>query len=85
MSIHDLRWAWELTVPAAMGAAEDADYAMMGVEDVAQMLGMSKIWVYKKFTAENPPMKFGNISKWYRWQVLAYMDARHRAAIGGRR
>lgn len=66
--------------PAGMPADPAPDHAVIGVNEIAEMTGMSVRWVYETFTVLVPPMKFGNRSRWYRWQVLAWIDAQHRAA-----
>lgn len=63
-------------------SAPDVD--VVGVSEVAGMTGMSDRWVYEVFSVPAKggikPMKFGNKSKWYRWEVQAWIANRHRAA-----
>jgi predicted DNA-binding transcriptional regulator AlpA len=51
---------------------------------VADMIGMSRRWVYETFSVPArggiKPMKFGHVSKWYRWEVQTWVAEKHRAA-----
>lgn len=58
----------------------EADDDLVGVQEVATHFDMSLRWVYDTFTVEVPPMKFGNRSRWYRWQLKAYAAEKYRAA-----
>ena len=67
-------------MPTSMNSAE-----VVGVNEVADMTGMSVRWVYETFSVPAKgglkPMKFGNISKWYRWEVQAWIADKHRSAV----
>lgn len=79
---YDLRSAFDaIAGPAGMPAETEApDDDLVGVDEVATHFGMSHRWVYETFTTEVPPMKFGNRSRWYRWQLKAYAAEKYRAA-----
>lgn len=78
---YDLRRAWGEMAPANMPAdVEQADDDLVGVDEVAAQFGMSLRWVYDTFSVAVPPMKFGNRSRWYRWQLKAYAAEKYRAA-----
>ncbi len=53
---------------------------VLGVEDIAKMFRTTKKWVYETFTPQCPPSKTGinggGRSLWFRWQVLAFMEAK---------
>lgn len=56
---------------------------LVGVDEVARMTGMSRRWVYTTFSVPArggiKPLKLGNKSKWFRWEVQAWLVERHRA------
>lgn len=57
---------------------------LLGVEDVARLMGMSKRWVYETFSNPNRggirPIKLGHVSKWYRYDVLNWIAKQHEAS-----
>jgi hypothetical protein len=57
LAVPDLRHAWRLTTPAGMPSGDVPDNHLVGVSDVAEICGMSRRWVCKRFTIEVPPMK----------------------------
>lgn len=80
--VHDLRRAFQLSLPIAglPAEAEAPDDDLVGVDEVAAHFGMSARWVYDTFSVAMPPMKFGNRSRWYRWQLKAYAAEKYRSA-----
>lgn len=83
IAVFDLRHAWDVTLACAT-AALPAEGDLVGVDQVAALTGMSTKWVYETFSVPAKggikPMKFGHLSKWYRWEVQAWIAAKHRAA-----
>lgn len=68
--------------PATRTAIRDDD--LMDAEDISRMTGMTIRWVYETFSIETKggirPMKLGNKSRWYSWEVKAWIAARRREA-----
>lgn len=68
--------------PVRTAAGDPND--ILGVDDIASIFGRPKKWVYETFTAQCPPSKTGanggGYSLWFRWQVLAFMEAKRIAA-----
>jgi predicted DNA-binding transcriptional regulator AlpA len=58
-----------------------AESELLGPVEVAKLLGVSKQWVYSTFTCESKggikPLKIGHLSRWYRRDVLAWIEARY--------
>lgn len=70
--MFDLRNAFTLSEffdPAPV--AEDD--RLLNADQVADMLGVTKWWVYNRFDV--PPIKIGRLSRWEPWRIRAYIDA----------
>lgn len=82
---HDLRQAFDVHVAYATATRTDLrDDDLATAEDISRMTGMSLRWVYETFSVPARgglrPMKIGNKSRWYTWEVKAWIHARHREA-----
>lgn len=76
--VVDLRQAFDGAVPA--GASADPDQKLLGVPEVAELLGMSKRWVYEVFRVEVEPVNLGKL-KWPTWKVYAYIESKQEQAV----
>ena len=81
LQVIDLRRSFYASVPRAASTAPDSE--LVGVSEVARMTGMSRRWVYDTFSVPArggiKPLKLGNKSKWFRWEVQAWLVEQHRA------
>jgi predicted DNA-binding transcriptional regulator AlpA len=84
---HDLRRSFPSPAFAAAGAVARSllrDDDLATPEDIARMTGMSVRWVYETFSIPAKggvrPMKIGNKSRWYTWEVKGWIAAQHKAA-----
>ena len=78
--VIDLRQAFDGAVPAGASADLNPDQKLLGVPEVAELLGMSKRWVYEVFRVEVPPVDLGKL-KWPTWKVYAYIESKQEQAV----
>lgn len=78
LAVVDLRDAFDIAPPA--GSEVDPDQKLLGVPEVAELLGMSERWVYERFRVQVPPVNLGKL-KWPTWKVYAYIEANQEQVV----